>query len=268
MNHGPQDGNPVLTERLSKKERQELILAQLRSNLAVRISALADQFEVTTETIRRDIDELTEKGVVNRTYGGAAAISLAAEPGILQREQENVDQRTRIARYAASMIGPDDVLMIDCGSTTNLFARALAARAMDLTVLTNGIRVAQNLAGMPGFRILFCPGSYDNAEHGVFGHEATDFLRRFHANKAVIGAGGLSRHGITDVNSAACALKRGMIEQAEASILLIDQSKFGLRLLETVCPLTGIDHIVTDAAPSRAILRTLSSAKVELHVAS
>lgn len=256
-----------MDERLSKKERQELILAQLRSNLAVRISSLAEQFGVTTETVRRDIDELTQKGFVNRTYGGAAAISLAAEPGVLQREQANVAECSRIARHAIPLIKPDDVLMIDCGSTTNHFARALAAQPMRLTILTNGIRVAQSLSNVPGFRILLCPGTYDASEHGVFGNEATDFLQRYHANKAIIGAGGLGEHGVTDANSAACWLKRAMIEQAETSLLLMDRSKFDLRLFEVVCPLEDIDELVVDADPSPPIRRALAAAKVRLHIA-
>jgi DeoR/GlpR family transcriptional regulator of sugar metabolism len=256
-----------MEERLSKKERQELILGQLHSNLSVRISSLAEQFGVTTETIRRDIDELTQKGVVNRTYGGAAAISLAAEPGVLQREQKNVAECTRIARLAVSLINANDVLMIDCGSTTNHFAQALAAQRLNLTILTNGIRIAQSLSSNPGFRILLCPGLYDNSEHGMFGHEATNFLEQYHANKAILGAGGIAGSGVTDANSAACWIKRTMIEQSEASVLLIDSSKFGLRLFEKVCPLASIDDVVADAPPSRSVMQALSAAKVRRHIA-
>jgi DeoR/GlpR family transcriptional regulator of sugar metabolism len=256
-----------MEERLSKKERQELILGQLRNNLSVRISSLAEQFGVTTETIRRDIDELTERGVVNRTYGGAAAISLAAEPGVLQREQNNVAERTRIARLAVSLIKPDDVLMIDCGSTTNHFAQALATQRLSLTILTNSIRVAQSLSSNPGFRILLCPGVYDNSEHGVYGQEATNFLKQYHANKAIIGAGGIAGSGITDAHSPACWVKRTMIEQAEDAVLLIDRSKFGLRLFEKVCPLASIDDVVADAPPPRSVVQALSAAKVRRHIA-
>jgi DeoR/GlpR family transcriptional regulator of sugar metabolism len=256
-----------MEERLSKKERQELILGQLRSNLSVRISSLAEQFRVTTETIRRDIDELTQKGVINRTYGGAVAISLAAEPGVLQREQKNVAECTRIAQLAVSLVNDNDVLMIDCGSTTNHFARALAAQPLSLTILTNGIRVAQSLSSNPGFRILLCPGVYDNGEHGLFGHEATSFLKQYHANTAFIGAGGIAGAGVTDANSPACWVKRTMIEQAETSVLLIDSSKFGLRMFEMVCPLSSLDDIVADAPPSRAVGQALTAAKVRRHIA-
>ena len=256
-----------MEERLSKKERQERILAQLRSNVAVRISSLADEFAVSTETIRRDIDQLTEKGFVNRTYGGASALPLAAEPGFLQRGHKNIPERKQIASYAVSLVGTDDVLMIDSGSTTTHFAHALASQSMKLTVLTNCIPVANALASTPGFRVILCPGDYNSYEYGVYGHETTDFLKRFRANKVFLGAGGLNATHVSDPDSRACWLKRAMIAQAERAILLIDGSKFGVQLFERVCSLDDIDDLVTDAQPPKEIRQALGTADVRLHLA-
>jgi len=108
----------VKIAQLSKRDRQKRILGQLNNDITVRISSLAEYFNVSTETIRRDIDSLTEKGKAKRTYGGAASISLTGEPGILQRRQTNINEREKIAGYAVSLIDPGDVLMIDSGSTT------------------------------------------------------------------------------------------------------------------------------------------------------
>lgn len=256
------------TDRYSRKERQDRILAQLRSNVAVRILTLAEQFGVSTETVRRDIDSLTEKGLVNRSYGGATATLLASEPGILQRERRNVDERTRIARIAAGLIEPNDVLMIDGGSTTLEFARALATREIDLTVLTNCIPVAQTLAAVPNFKVTLCPGDFSAIEQGVYGQEASQFLLRFHANKAIVGAGGLTGAEITDADPKACWLKRTMIDRSERAIVLMDSSKFDVRLYETVCPLDKIDDFVTDKSPSRALANDLIRGQVALHIPS
>lgn len=253
--------------RLSKKERWERILSRLNSDVTVRISSLASQFGVTTETIRRDIDELTERGLVSRTYGGAASRSLTAEPNLVQRRTHNVSERKRIAEQAVSLIEPDDVLMVDSGSTTYQFARALAARPTGLTVLTNCLPVAQVLGGITGFRVVLCPGNYREPENAVYGQETTAFLERFHANKAVIGAGGITPSNVTDADTEACWIKRKMIEKSERSILLLDHSKFESRLFDSVCPLTDINDLVVDRSPPEALENALRGAAVEVHVA-
>ena len=253
------------TARLSKRERWERILARLNSDVTVRISALAEQFGVTTETIRRDIDQLTDQGLVSRTYGGAASRSLTAEPALLQRRERRVAERQRIAELAAALIDPGDVVMIDAGSTTYQFARALAARPIELTVLTNCLPIAQSLGGGTGVRVMMCPGLYVETENAVFGQEACAFLDRFQANKAVIGAGGITETSVTDADVEAGWVKRRMIERADRTILLLDHSKFDTRLFDTVCGLGDIDDLVSDDAPPKPIARALKTAAVAFH---
>lgn len=259
-----------MSDRLPKPERQSRILKRLQSQATVRILSLAEEFGVATETIRRDIDEMAEQGLVNRTYGGAATPLLAQEPGVEERRTSRVAERWRIAALAAEMVEPRDVLMIDSGSTTAIFARALAARRPELpeiTVLTNGIDIARSLAAMPGARVMLCPGSYRDSELGVYGQETTAFLSRYKANKAVIGAGGITTEAVTDADSQACWVKRMMIERAGECVLLIDKAKHGAELFESVCPLTQIDHLVTDSAPGGKLAAALGKAQVQLHVA-
>lgn len=253
--------------RLSKGERRERILSRLNSDVTVRISSLAAQFGVTTETIRRDIDELTEQGLVIRTYGGAASRSLTAEPNLGQRREHNVAERKRVAQLAVSLVDPGDVLMVDSGSTTYQFARALAARQMALTVLTNCLLIAQNLGGITGFHVMLCPGVYSETENAVYGQETTAFLDRFYANKAVIGAGGITENNVTDADANAGWIKRKMIERSERSILLIDHSKFDNRLFDNVCPLADIGDLVADRMPPEPITRALDAAPVRIHIA-
>lgn len=258
----------MTAERLSKKERWQRILKRLNSDVTVRISTLAEQFGVTTETIRRDIDTLTQQGLVSRTYGGAASRSLADEPGLAQRRARNVAERERIARTAAALVQPGDVLMVDSGSTTYHFARALAAAPMDLTVLTNCIPVAQVLGAIADYRVLLCPGLFSVTEHAVFGQETTRFLERFHANKAFIGAGGITDRGVTDADAEACWIKRKMIERSDRSILLLDHSKFDCHLFDTVCDLAEISDLVCDQRPPKPIGRALRSLPTAVHLAT
>src|ERR1700746_1876011 len=101
------------------------MLGELRASPAIRISALAGEFGVSTETIRRDLDELSQQGMLSRTYGGAAARPFGAEPRLTERYREHFEERESVATHAARIIKPGQVLMIDSGSTNVHFARRL-----------------------------------------------------------------------------------------------------------------------------------------------
>jgi DeoR/GlpR family transcriptional regulator of sugar metabolism len=254
-------------QRLSQEARQAQVLALLRREGIVRVATLARTFDVTTETARRDLDELAESGALQRTYGGGASRSLTDEPGIGDRSRAHPAERRAIALAAAQKVEAGDALLIDSGSTTSLFADALAARDLRLTVITNCLPAARTLGTCTHCRVILCPGDYVLREGGVYGAHTTDFIRRFKANRAFIGAGGVTGDGITDADSAGCAVKRAMIERSDRSVLLVDSSKFELVQFERVCALDDIDELVCDAAPSRRLAASLKSAGVEITIA-
>ena len=258
---------PSTRSRLSQQERHAQILALLRREGTVRIAALARAFDVTTETARRDLDELAQGGELKRTYGGGASRSFTDEPDIGARGQSHARERARVAAAAAQLVQPGDALMVDCGSTTALFANALAARNLRLTVVTNALPVARALGTSTQCRVILCPGRYVMREAGVFGPDTLDYLRKFKANRAVIGAGGVSGRAVTDADSASCAVKRLMMERADRTQLLVDSSKFEVVQFEEVCPLERIDELVCEAAPPRKLATRLRSAGVEILVA-
>jgi DeoR/GlpR family transcriptional regulator of sugar metabolism len=253
--------------RLKRSERFERIVAELRASPAVRIAALAAAFEVSTETVRRDLDELSRRGLVTRTYGGAAVRPLAREPAVNERYRQRVEERARIGARAAALVAPGDVLMIDSGSTTSHFARRLAASTESLTVLTNSLNVATALGQNPKVRVILCPGDVNPREAGVYGAETAAFLQRHHAAKAFIGASGLTAEGPGDMDTAACAVKRAMIARAERRILLVDRGKFEVRALRLVCPLAELDDVIADARPDPLLRKALAEAEVALHLA-
>jgi DeoR family transcriptional regulator, glycerol-3-phosphate regulon repressor len=255
-------------QRLTQHERHAQILALLRHEGTVRIATLAKTFGVTTETARRDLDELAASGALKRTYGGGASRSLTDEPGIGVRSKTHAAGRAAIARSAAGMVESGDALMIDGGSTTRLFAQVLAARELHLTVVTNCLPVARALGTNPHCRTILCPGNYVAREDGVYGSDAVDYLRRFKANKAFIGAGGVTPEGITDADSLSCSIKRAMMERSGRSILLVDRSKYGEVHFERVCALADIDVLVSEAAPPKRLAASLKSAGVEVAIAA
>lgn len=254
---------------MKRQERFDRIIASLRNSPAVRISTLAKTFSVSVETVRRDIDELSRRGLVDRTYGGAALRLMAHEPEVNERRHQLIEERLRIGDYATGLVSTGDVLMIDSGSTTTHFARRLAASASgELTILTNALAVAQAVGKNPKLRVILCPGDYDPHEGGAFGPEAIHFLQRFHADKIFIGASGLTLSGPVEANSPVSWIKRTMIGQAKRRLLMVDHTKFNAHALEHVCPLTDIDDVIADAPPDEALDKALADAKVTLHIAT
>ncbi len=258
-----------MSPKITRAERLERIVAELRASPTVRISKLADAlFGVSTETVRRDIDELTRRGFVERTYGGAATRLMGREPTVNQRYRELVTERSRVGACAAAFVEPGDVLMVDSGSTTSHFARRLAVSAKDVTVITNSIGIAHALGQNARLRVILCPGHFNPREGGVYGPETAAFVRRFHADKTFIGASGLTAEGPADMDSAASWVKRAMTERSEQRFLLVDHTKFGVRSFELVCPLADLDHVVADAEPDTMLHDALAAAAVLFHLAA
>ncbi|WP_439817625.1 DeoR/GlpR family DNA-binding transcription regulator [Zavarzinia sp. CC-PAN008] len=252
--------------RLERAERHRRIIAELRSNPTVRISALADVFRVSTETVRRDIDHLSDRGLVARTYGGATT-SMGREPAVRERNAAMVAERERIAAAAAALVAPGDVLMIDSGATTLHLARRLAALAVEVTVITNGLDIALALGGSAQARVILCPGTFAPQEAGVYGQDTCAFLNRFHATLAFTSAGGLTEDGPTDVDSQACWVKRTMFERSKRGVFMMDHAKFNVPLLERVMPLAGIADLVTDTSLPPGLARAVQDAGLALRIA-
>ena len=249
-----------------KDSRRARILEALRYTPHLRIRSLAERFGVTTETIRRDLDALSRMGLVDRAHGGAVANPMGAQPPVAEREQWTIPERRLIAAAAAKLVLPGQVLMIDAGSTTAQLAWQLGAQGEGLTVITNSYPVAAAIAPSEA-RTIVCPGEFNAREAGVFGQDTTEFLERFHANTAFIGASGVSVGGITDVNRGAVWVKRTMIARCERAYLLVDHTKFSTHVLEVVAPLDVLDGIVTDQAPPEPMARLLKKAGVDVFIA-
>ena len=255
-------------QSLSKKEaRQRAIVAELSANAAIRTTILARMFQVSAETIRRDIEELTERHLISRTYGGATGRHVGLQPVFDERAAVAVEERRRIAMRAASLVRDNDVLMIDSGSTTTLFAQALAHSGKSLTVITNSLGVISALGAQTGLRLVMCPGEFSPRERGLYGPETIAFLSRFYVDAAYIGASGLMRDGPSDAEPDACWVKRIMIERASKTFLLADAGKFDKRYVERVCQWEDLSGLVVNSTLPPHLANSLSKADVDVYVA-
>ncbi|MBP0494089.1 DeoR/GlpR family DNA-binding transcription regulator [Pararoseomonas indoligenes] len=250
-----------------KEARHAAILQALNTDPTVRISTLAARFGVSGETVRRDIETLSARGAVRRTYGGASVTHAGVQPDFQAREAMAGAERARIGNAAATLVEPGAVVMVDAGSTTARFAGALAARGTGATLITNSLPVVSAAGDAPGLRVLVAPGEFHAPERALYGAETDAFLRRFSADVAMIGASGLTLEGPTDAESRAAWVKRAMLDRCPRRVLLLDSGKFGRGYLERVAELSALTDLVTDTAPPPPLAAALARAGVAVHVA-
>lgn len=253
--------------KLRKAERRQQILLELKLHPHVRTSDLAALFGVSSETIRRDVDALSRDGLIQRAHGGATAPAHGHYPSLEERAAARTEERERIGRCAAGLVGEGETLMVDSGSTTIQFARSLAYLGTPCTVVTNSLPVAMAL-GHGVAEVILCPGKYLPAESAVVGNETVEFLSRFNVDRTIIGASSLSENGLSETVAGFAEIKRVMMRRAVHTHLLIDSEKFGRRGFMKAGELEDMDCIVVDHAPESDLRQALDRAKVKIITAT
>lgn len=272
-------GQRVDAGSLPAAVRQQRIVERVRRDGYVRVALLAEEFGISQMSARRDLDALSQQGLIQRSQGAAVAVPAAALGGGLpgggeaeMREQQYETRRRRqimakqaIARSAASLLAPDDNIALDVGSTALTLARELVKHA-GIHVFTNHLRVASLLAGsrcvvlMPG-------GIVRPQELSICGQQAVDDASGRWFSKVFLGVAGLTQEGGFDSSPEDTQVKRAYIEHADQVVLLCDASKFGKRSLVQACALSEIDVLITDAPPPKALAAALAAASVRVVVA-
>jgi len=250
--------------RLAKSERREQILLDLRLRPHVGISELAARFGVSSETIRRDFEELSRHGLLCRSHGGASPAPQGRYPGFDERNRNRLEERERIGRRAADLVAPGDVVMIDSGSTTLQAARFIAHRDVACTIITNSLPVAMTLGRSAAVQVILAPGDYDPDEAAVTGTETVEFLERHRADRCLIGATGLARDGIYETVRGFAAVKRAMLAASAAGHLLVDGAKVGRHGMVRVARPGDLHSVVTDRAPAAEIAEALRQGQAEV----
>lgn len=260
----------VEVDRMYAEERQQAMAHLISRRGRLSVVQLAEQFEVTTETVRRDLSTLDRMGLVRRVHGGAvpAGSLTVIESGIGERDQSNTQAKEAIANAAVSLLPPpDSVIVIDAGSTTARFAAALP-RDHRLTVITHAVPVATRLAGLPQIELHLLPGKVRPTTHAAVGAETVAALADLRADVAFIATNGLTvGHGLTTPDSDEAASKRAMIACARKTVVLADSTKLGVETAVRFATLDSLDVLVTDSDVEPADLRALESAGIEVVVA-
>lgn len=233
------------------EERQQAMAQLIAEHGRLSVNVLAETYDVTTETVRRDLSTLERMGIVRRVHGGAVpASSLAViESGLLERDQANTAQKERIARAALDFLPPaGGTVLLDAGSTTSRLT-LLLPRDHRLTVFTHAVPVAARLASYPQIDLHLLPGRVRTTTQAAVGADTVRALLDLRADVAFLGTNGLTReHGLSTPDGDEAATKRAMVHSARQVVVLADASKVGAESLIRFAALEEIDVLVTDDA--------------------
>lgn len=253
-NDAEENGMDVPMDRLQE------ILVRARESGRVDVNSLATDLNVAAETVRRDLRELTDRGLVQRVHGGAYAVESAGfESSVKQRSTSLLPEKCRIAAAAVERLRGAETVYIDEGITPKLVAEALP-RDYPLTVITSSLLAASVLADVPSITVLLLGGRLRGRTMATVDHWTTRTLGELVIDVAFIGANGVSRdHGLTTPDPAVAAVKRTAIARSRRTVFVGVHSKFGASSFCCFAGLSDIEVFITDAGLSSADAHRISA---------
>jgi DeoR/GlpR family transcriptional regulator of sugar metabolism len=263
------NGSETLDNALPSRRRAELVRL-VRSRSQVTVTELAALFDVSLDTVRRDLDFLAERGLLTRTHGGAVPLDALAmhDTPFAERLNAHKAAKTRIARAAAALVGDGETLIVNGGSTTRAFAAELAGRR-NLTVVTNNLSIPAVLSADAVRDVYVLGGQYRPESQVTIGEVRFAPVSGISVDTAVIGVGGITaRTGLSTTLLAEAVMIEAMIGTASRTIVVADASKFGHSAFAHIVPLARVHVLVTDAEPAAELGAALAEAGAEVLVAS
>ncbi|HKM01462.1 MAG TPA: DeoR/GlpR family DNA-binding transcription regulator [Sedimentibacter sp.] len=246
-------------------DRRNKIVQMISSTRMVKVSELIKTFNVSIETIRRDLEYLEDRGYLRRVYGGAVVKSMyGLEPDYSSREIKNYPEKVAIGQKAVELVDDGDTLVIDIGTTTLEFARALIGKKK-ITVITNAIKIAAALVDDENIRVIMLGGDVRKGELSTSGFLSENNMSLFNVDKVFLGIGGITvDEGITDYNIEESNLRRHVLKKTHKIIGLADYSKFGVIAMNKVCDIERINFIITDSKTDKYMISKLKSLGIKV----
>lgn len=237
-----------MSEDMLPAERKQRLLEWFTRNVAGTNQELARLFSTSVSTIRRDLDFLAGQGLVRRTHGGAVSIRRRATWELTTdlARQTATEEKRAIAAEAAKRLESDQSILIDTGSTLHEFAKVVAGLDIPLTVVTSDMFVAGILSNKPHVKLVVPGGACRDGAYALLGEPGLSFLKDLHCDILFLCGQAVDFNCVSDTNIDLVNLKRAMIAAAQATILLVDSSKFSSRAIYRVADLDTIAEIITD----------------------
>lgn len=238
-------------------ERHSQIISLVDEKRSASVTELAQQFQVTVQTIRRDLEELESQGLLVRRHGGAVSVhSLRADPPLSDRQIALVEEKTAIARAALSEIKPGDAILLDSSSTAWQLAKVLPD--VQLTVITHAIKVVLELTNRRNTHVICIGGTLSPASLAFVGPMSERSVGEYYADKLFLSCTGIDLlHGATVASEWQATLDAAMMRSAKFRCLLVDHSKFDSRAMIRFAKLEEFDLVITDAKIDKRTLAQL-----------
>ena len=249
-------------------ERKAKIVEYVRQNRIATVAHLAKTFDVHEATIRRDLVEIEQEGLLKRTHGGVIAERWTHdEAPFSERSTTNLEQKVAIGKLAADLVEDGEHIIIDSGTTTLHIARHLVNRS-NITVVTNDINVAAELRDAPKVRVIVTGGELYPSSYMLNGMFTNHVLGTLHVSKAFIGIPAIHpKHGLMHPEAQLVPAKQAMIQAASEIIVVADASKIGKKSLHTVAPIQSVHTLVTSKEVPEEELKAFRDAGVTVYTA-
>ena len=245
-------------------ERRSSILEMLQDRKRVLVSELSEHFDVSEETIRRDLDKLDKEGLATKTYGGAVLVeNSSTDMPFNIRKKSNMRGKNIIAEIIAGLVSDGDHILLDSSTTGVSIVKALKVKKR-LTIVTNSIEVLVEMSDVSGWDIISTGGNLRENYLALVGPKAIESISSFNADKLIMSCKGINMEkGITDANEMFSQVKKTMLRSAQQKILVADHTKFEKVGFSQICEVSDIDMIVTDVRPSEVWLEFFKDKGIE-----
>ncbi|MFT8871924.1 MAG: DeoR/GlpR family DNA-binding transcription regulator [Sporolactobacillus sp.] len=251
-----------------RSERQKFIMSEITRYNTLTNRWLADELGVSSETIRRDLEEMETRGLLVRVHGGAYLnYENVRETNFVSREHSHPEDKLKIAEKCCEFVHEEQTVALDVSTTNTEVARGLASHFSKLTVLTNSLVIAEELSKKPDFTIIMPGGLLRNTELCFVGESSADYMRRFHTDLFFMSFSGITlKDGITDYGFGEYQLKMAMLANTSVVYAVGDHSKFELASLLKVCPVRRVSAIITDDGLPRKIIDKYESEGLNIFI--
>jgi DeoR family transcriptional regulator, aga operon transcriptional repressor len=246
-------------------ERRQHILELIQKDGRALVSELSRNLKISQITIRKDLDYLQSKGLIQRSHGGALRIQASAlvDPTLQEKQKRHSEEKQRIAAEALKMVEEGQCIILDSGTTTSAIAKGLKQFAQ-LTVITNAVNIAAELAGTD-FEVILIGGTLRKNSFSLVGPLAEDNLEEMHADILFLGVDGFDLEvGITTPNFLESRVNRAMVKAARKVVAVCDSSKFNRRSLSRIVPPDAVHAVITDRDLPEEIAEALKALNVNL----